>query len=75
MRKNAEYAVARRNGSIAISLDEAESLLGRRDRSAPGAHAGGGAVRRNRIGGAVLTRPRGGSRRRAPKVVRRCACC
>jgi hypothetical protein len=30
MRKTVQYAVARRNGSIAVSLDEAENLLDRR---------------------------------------------
>ena len=47
MRKNAEYAVARRNGAIAVSLDEAESLLERRGPTDPRErYAGAGAAGR-----------------------------
>ena len=42
MRKNAEYAVARRNGSITVSRDEAENLLERRrSTDSPERDAGG----------------------------------
>ena len=47
MRKNAEYAVARRNGAITVSLDEAENLLERRGPTDPqDRHAGAGAAGR-----------------------------
>ena len=35
MRKNVQYAVARRTGAIAVSLDEAENLLERRGSADP----------------------------------------
>ena len=47
MRKNAEYAVARRNGAIAISLNEAENLLeGRSPTDTPELNPGRGAAGR-----------------------------
>ena len=74
MRKNAEYAVARRNGLIAVSLDEAESLLeGRRSTDPPEREAGGGPRDRknSKQHRASTGQPRSGSRQRAYKAGRR----
>jgi len=70
MRKNPEYAVARRNGSIAVSLDEAENLLERRRPSDPRSqNAGGGAEgRENPIHRRRATdQPHSGSQQEAQK--------
>ena len=62
MRKEAEYAVARRDGSIAVSRDEAENLLERR-----GA-AGQDNPKHHRP---AANKPRRGLRQRAAKAGRR----
>jgi hypothetical protein len=74
MRKNTEYAVARRNGAIAVSLDEAGNLLERRGPTDPGERDAGGAAEgrqnpthRRR----AADQPHIGSRQQASKAARR----
>ena len=74
MRKNAEYTVARRNGAIAVSLDEAGNLLERRSPTDPPERDAGGAAagRENPTHQRRATDPpRGGSRQQAEKAGRR----
>ena len=74
MRKNAQYAVAHRNGVIAVSLDEAESLLERRRPTDPRErNAGGGATGRDypTHQRRAADQPHSGSRRQARKAGRR----
>ena len=74
MRKNAEYAVARRNGAITVSLDEAENLLERRGPADPRErHAGAGAPGRENPTHQrrAADQPHSGSRQQAQKAGRR----
>ena len=74
MRKNAEYAVARRNGAIAVSLDEAETLLERRrPTDPPERDAGDGAAGRENPTHQrrAADQPHSGTRQRAAKAGRR----
>lgn len=74
MRKNVAYAVARRNGAITVSLDEAENLLERRGPTDPRQrYAGAGAAGRESPTHQrrAADQPHGGSRRQAHKAGRR----
>lgn len=74
MRKNVEYAVAHRNGSIAVSLDEAEKLLERRSPTdTPELDAGRGAAGRENptYQRRAADQPHSGSRERAAQAGRR----
>jgi hypothetical protein len=74
MRKNADYAVARRNGAIAVSLDQAENLLeGRSPTDTPELDAGrraagtGNPTHQRR----AADKPHSGWRQRAARARRR----
>ena len=74
MRKNVAYAVARRNGAITVSFDEAENLLERRrSTDSPERDAGGDARARENSTHhrAVAGQSRSGSRQRAYRAGRR----
>ena len=73
MRKNVAYAVARRNGAITVSLDEAENLLERRGPTDPRERdAGAGAGRKNPTHQRrAADQPHSGSRKQAHRVGRR----
>ena len=74
MRKNVEYALARHNGPISVSLDEAENLLeGRTSTDPPEWDAGGGtpARKNSRHHRVAAGQTRGGSRHQAYKAGRR----
>jgi len=74
MRKNVEYAVARHNGPISVSLDEAENLLeGRRLTDPPDWDTDGGtpARKNSRHHRTAAGQPRSGSRQQAYGAGRR----
>jgi hypothetical protein len=74
MRKNVEYAVARRNGPISVSLDEAGNLLeDRRSTDPPERDGGGGTPARenSRHHRVAAGQPRSDSRQQAYKAGRR----
>ena len=74
MQKNVAYAVARRNGAITVSLDEAENLLEHRGPADPRErHAGAGAPGRENPTHQrrAADQPHSGSRKQAHRVGRR----
>jgi hypothetical protein len=74
MRKNVTYAVARRNGAITVSLDEAENLLERRGPTDPRErYAGPNAAGRENPTHQrrAADQPHSGSRQHAHKAGRR----